>query len=69
MSDSNRSAFPFRLLRFWTFRVLPAWWLIAFMIFLFQIAICGVVHDNERVKALLQYIEMLPDFIKAFMGG
>ncbi|MHC4433333.1 MAG: hypothetical protein ACYTBS_15960 [Planctomycetota bacterium] len=69
MSDSNRSGFPFRLLRFWTFRVLPAWCLIAFMIFLFQIAICGVVHDNERVKALLQYIEMLPDFIKAFMGG
>ncbi len=39
------------------------------MIFIFQIAICGVVHDNERVKALLQYIDMLPDFIKAFMGG
>ncbi|MHC4072023.1 MAG: hypothetical protein ACYTGS_08345, partial [Planctomycetota bacterium] len=54
---------------FWTLRILPAWCLIAFMIFLFQIAICGVVHDNERVKALLQYVEMLPDFIKAFMGG
>ncbi len=69
MSDNNRSPFPFRLLRFWTVRILPAWCLIAFMIFIFQIAICGVVHDNERVKALLQYIEMLPDFIKAFMGG
>ncbi|NOR67673.1 MAG: ABC transporter permease subunit [Woeseiaceae bacterium] len=69
MSDDNRSPFPFRLLRFWTLRILPAWCLIAFMIFLFQIAICGVVHDNERVKALLQYIDMLPDFIKAFMGG
>ena len=69
MSDDNRSPFPFRLLRFWTLRILPAWCLIAFMIFLFQIAICGVVHDNERVKALLQYMEMLPDFIKAFMGG
>jgi len=69
MSDNNRSPFPFRLLRFWTLRILPAWCLIAFMIFIFQIAICGVVHDNERVKALLQYIDMLPDFIKAFMGG
>jgi len=69
MSDSSRSPFPFRLLRFWTLRILPAWCLIAFMIFIFQIAICGVVHDNERVKALLQYIDMLPDFIKAFMGG
>ena len=69
MSDDNRCPFPFRLLRFWTLRILPAWCLIAFMIFLFQIAICGVVHDNERVKALLQYMEMLPDFIKAFMGG
>jgi len=69
MSDDNRSPFPFRLLRFWTLRILPAWCLIAFMIFIFQIAVCGVVHDNERVKALLQYIDMLPDFIKAFMGG
>lgn len=69
MSDNSRSPFPFTLLRFWTLRILPAWCLIAFMIFIFQIAICGVVHDNERVKALLQYIEMLPDFIKAFMGG
>jgi len=69
MSDNNSSPFPFRLLQFWTLRILPAWCLIAFMIFIFQIAICGVVHDNERVKALLQYIDMLPDFIKAFMGG
>jgi ABC-2 type transport system permease protein len=69
MSDDNRCPFPFILLRFWTLRILPAWCLIAFMIFIFQIAICGVVHDNERVKALLQYMEMLPDFIKAFMGG
>ncbi len=69
MNDNNRSPFPFTLLRFWTLRILPAWCLIAFMIFLFQIAVCGVVHDNERVKALLQYVDMLPDFIKAFMGG
>ncbi|MHC4228112.1 MAG: hypothetical protein ACYSWW_12115 [Planctomycetota bacterium] len=69
MNNDRRPPFPLPLLRFWTLRILPAWCLIAFMIFLFQIAICGVVHDNERVKALLQYVEMLPDFIKAFMGG
>lgn len=69
MDIENRSPFPFALLRFWTLRILPIWCLIAFMIFLFQIAVCGIVHDNERVKALLQYIEMLPSFIKAFMGG
>jgi hypothetical protein len=39
------------------------------MIFLFQIAVCGIVHDNERVKALLEYLNVLPSFIKAFMGG
>ncbi|MHC4704590.1 MAG: hypothetical protein ACYTFQ_28925 [Planctomycetota bacterium] len=69
MSDSTRSPFPFTLLRFWTLRILPVWCLIALMIFLFQIAICGIVHDNERVKALLQYIDMLPSFLKAFIGG
>jgi hypothetical protein len=68
MSDDNRSPFPFTLLRFWTLRILPAWCLIAFMIFLFQIAICGIMHDNERVKALLQYIDMFP-FLKTFIGG
>ena len=69
MSDSNRSPFPFTLLRFWTLRILPAWCLIASWIFLFQLAICGIVHDNERVKVFLQYIDMLPSFVKSFMGG
>ena len=69
MSNDNRPPFPWPLLRFWTLRILPVWCLIAFMIFIFQIAICGIVHDNERVKAFLQYIDMLPSFIKAFMGG
>ncbi len=69
MDEKNRPPFPFALLRFWTFRILPIWFLIAAMIFLFQIAVCGIVHDNQRVQALLQYIKMLPSFIKAFMGG
>ena len=69
MSDNRRPPFPWPLLRFWTFRILPAWFLIALMIFLFQLAICGIVHDNDRVKALIQYIDMLPAFLKTFIGG
>jgi ABC-2 type transport system permease protein len=69
MNANRRPPFPWPLLRFWTLRILPAWFLIALMIFLFQLAVCGIVHDNERVKALIQYIDMLPSFIKTFMGG
>ena len=69
MNDDSRTPFPFPLLRFWTLRIVPVWCFIAFWIFLFQLAICGIVHDNERVRALLQYIDMLPAFMKALMGG
>jgi ABC-2 type transport system permease protein len=69
MKADHRSPFPWLLLRFWTLRILPAWFLIALMIFLVQLAICGIVHDNERVKAMLQYIDMLGPYIKAFIGG
>jgi hypothetical protein len=69
MSTNRHPPFPWPLLRFWILRILPAWILIALMIFLFQIAVCGIVHDNERVKALLAYLDVLPSFIKAFMGG
>jgi len=69
MKDNHRLPFPWPLLRFWTFRILPAWCSIAFWIFLFQIIVCGIVHDNEKVKAFLQYIDLLPGFIKTMMGG
>ena len=69
MKNNSRPPFPWPLLRFWTLRVLPAWSLIALMIFLVQLAVCGIVHDNERVKAFIQYIDVLPSFIKAFFGG
>ena len=69
MKANHRPPFPWPILRFWTLRILLAWCLIAFWIFLMQIAVCGIVHDNEKVKAFLQYIDMLPSFIKAFMGG
>jgi ABC-2 type transport system permease protein len=69
MNVNRHPLFPWPLLRFWILRILPAWFLIALTIFLFQIAVCGIVHDNERVKALLEYLNVLPSFIKAFLGG
>ena len=69
MKANHCPPFPWPVLRFWTLRILLAWCLIAFWIFLFQIIVCGIVHDNEKVKAFIQYIEMLPSFIKTFIGG
>jgi ABC-2 type transport system permease protein len=69
MGSKKHPPFPWPLLWFWTLRILPMWFLIALMIFLFQLAICGIVHDNESVKIFLQYIDMLPSFIKTIMGG
>lgn len=69
MQTKQRTTFPLPLLQFWTLRILPAWGFIALIIFLFQIAICGIVHDNESVKTFLQFIDMLPSFIKSILGG
>jgi hypothetical protein len=68
MSSKTRPPFPFLLLSFWTFRILPIWLLIATIIFLFQVAICGILHDNESVKIYLQFIDMFP-FVKTVLGG
>jgi len=69
MNNKTHSSFPWTLLWFWTLRILPIWCLIALVIFLFQIAVCGIVHDNESVKTLLQFLDMLPSFIKTALGG
>jgi len=69
MIGKTRPPFPLLLLRFWALRILPVWLLIAAIIFLFQIAICGIIHDNQSVKALLQFLDMLPSFIKTALGG
>jgi ABC-2 type transport system permease protein len=69
MSSKIHSQFPLSLLRFWTLRILPIWLLIALVIFLFQVAICGIVHDNESVKTFVQFLDMLPSFIKTALGG
>lgn len=69
MKTNHRVKFPLPLLRFWIFRTLPIWGLMALVIFLFQIAICGIVHDNQNVKVFLQFLDVLPSFIKALLGG
>ncbi|MCP4611674.1 MAG: hypothetical protein GY845_23440 [Planctomycetes bacterium] len=69
MSSKKRPRFPLPLLRFWVLRILPIWALIALVIFLFQIAICGIVHDNESVKTFINFIDRLPSFIKTVFGG
>jgi len=69
MNSKVRPRFPLPLLRFWTLRILPIWALIALVIFLFQIAVCGIVHDNESVKTFINFIDRLPSFIKTIFGG
>jgi ABC-2 type transport system permease protein len=69
MSAARRPPFPAPLLRFWIARVLPAWCGTAAIIFLMQISVCGIVHDNEKVKALLTFLDALPSIVKAAMGG
>jgi len=39
------------------------------IIFLFQLAIGGIVQDNESVKVFLQFLDILPSFIKTLLGG
>jgi len=69
VKGNHRIEFPLPLLRYWTLRTLPIWALIAVIIFLFQITTCGIVHDNESVKTFLQFVDMLPSFIKDMLGG
>ena len=61
--------FPGSLLWFWMKRILPVWALIALVIFLLQLAVCGIIHDNQNVKTMLQFLDMLPSIAKAALGG
>ncbi len=69
MSHASHPPFPFALLRFWLRRILPAWCGLALLIFVMQIAGSGIVHDNEKVKTLLAFIDMLPSIVKSALGG
>ena len=65
----SRPPFPFPLLRSWTCRILPAWFFIGLVIFLFQINICAVVHDDEKIKVILKLLDLMPAIIKTSLGG
>ena len=69
MSAARRPPFPAPLLRFWLARILPAWCGTAVIIFLMQISVCGIVHANEKVKALLRFLDALPSIVKTAIGG
>ncbi|MBN1764528.1 MAG: ABC transporter permease subunit [Sedimentisphaerales bacterium] len=69
MTRSSHCQFPLTLLRFWCRRTALMLFLIGLIIFLFQLAVCGIVHDNEKVRVFLNMINTLPSFIKAALGG
>ncbi|MBN1510299.1 MAG: hypothetical protein JW955_25855 [Sedimentisphaerales bacterium] len=69
MSDMTRPPFPFPLLQVWFLRVLPAWCGIGLMIFLMQIAVAGIMHDNASVNAFLGMLKYLPSIVKTALGG
>jgi ABC-2 type transport system permease protein len=69
MRHPARPRFPFPLLRFWLVRVLPAWGAIALLIFLMQIAVSAIVHDNQNIKSFLAFIDLLPSIVKTALGG
>ncbi len=45
------------------------WLFTALVIFLMQLAVCAIVHDNASVQTFLKFIEVLPAFIKTALGG
>jgi hypothetical protein len=69
MSHTARPSFPFALLRFWLLRILPVWLGIALLIFLMQIAVSAIVHDNANVRAFLTFLNLLPSIVKTALGG
>ena len=69
MTHSGHTPFPWPLLRFWIQRTLPTWCGMSLVIFLFQIAVCAIIHDDDKVEAFLRLLNFLPPFIKSVLGG
>ena len=69
MTGSRRPPFPLTLLWFWFLRILPAWLGIAAVIFLMQIAVAAIVHDNANVRTFLGFLKMLPSIVRTAVGG
>lgn len=68
MKNSLNIKYGWSLLKFYAIRTLPIWCLIAMMIFLVQIAVCGMVHDNQKLNAMLGMLDLFP-FFKTALGG
>jgi ABC-2 type transport system permease protein len=45
------------------------WGGIALVIFLMQIAVCAIVHDNQSVRTFLSFLDLLPSIVKSALGG
>jgi ABC-2 type transport system permease protein len=69
MIRSSRPPFPLTLLWFWFLRILPAWLGMAAVIFLMQIAVAAIVHDNANVKTFLVILKHLPSIVRTAIGG
>jgi hypothetical protein len=69
LAMTHRPPFPFALLRFWGGRTLPLWAAAALVIFLMQLAVCAIVHDNDNVRAFLKFLALLPSIMKTALGG
>jgi ABC-type transport system involved in multi-copper enzyme maturation permease subunit len=69
MIRSSRPPFPFTLLWFWFLRILPAWLGMAAIIFLMQLAVAAIVHDNANVKTFLVILKHLPSIVRTAIGG
>jgi ABC-2 type transport system permease protein len=65
----SRPPFPLTLLWFWFLRILPAWLGMAAVIFLMQIAVAAIVHDNANVRTFLSFLKMLPSIVRTAIGG
>jgi ABC-2 type transport system permease protein len=65
----TRPLFPWVLLGFWLCRALLLGALTALIIFLVQIAVCGIMHDNENVKAFLSFLRLMPGIVTKALGG
>lgn len=69
MTQSPRPSFPWTLLWFWFLRLLPAWLGIAAIVFLMQIAVAAIVHDNANIRVFLAMLKHLPPIIRTAIGG
>jgi len=69
MTRPSRVPFPWPLLALWFRRTVFVWIAIALVIFLMQIAICGIVQDNQSVKTFLKMLDMFPSVVRIALGG